>query len=236
MDQINDTVFQGWSQMHSLLFWMVSVMINHWKLKEVNHNTMVMDGSFVFGNDGQSPYATPTIISLHNHQQNTNRGHDKLSTPIKQPLAINLQPKPKSSRKKHQLATIDTSTSYSLKDRKIVVKKQSLTLMKNHMLSWKQKLSNKPTMDDQISPTTTTSKRFFLRRLSSGNNNINNSDSSSSKSELPSPTVSILKTISFKLKRQQDNVTDDNSVENYNSRRRLSLSNFKRKNSSDIIS
>lgn len=236
IDQVNDIVFQGWSQMHSLLFWMVSVMSNYWKLKENNHSTMVMNGSFLFGNDGQSPNTTPTQTSLHNHQHNINRGHEKPSTPITQPSAINLQPKPKSPRKKHQLTTIDTSFSYSLKDRKaVVVKKQSLTMVKNQMLSWKQKLSNKTIADDLISPTTMVSKKSFLRRrLSSDNSDANHSDSSSSRSEPPSPTTSILKTISFKLKRPQDNMTDYPPVGNTCSMRRLSLSNFKRKNSSDL--
>lgn len=231
MEQIQETVNQGWSQMHSLLFWIVSVMMNHWKLKTDKHHTMVMNGTFLFGNDGQSPTETPTEITLHNHQQNTNKIHLKSITPIKQPFAIpNLQPKPKSfTKKKNALASVDTvmSNASFMKERKIVVKKQSFTLMKNQMLSWKQKLSNKPIMDEAFVMLNT--KQSFLRRLS---NSSHSSDTSSSKSEPTSPTGSILKTVTFKLKQEGN---EDISIENNNhSRRRLSLNGFKRKNASDI--
>ncbi|KAI7891310.1 uncharacterized protein EV154DRAFT_464369, partial [Mucor mucedo] len=257
MDGLNETVFQGWSQMHNLLFWMVSVMSNHWKLKGNGHQTAVMNGtSFLsVGNGGsgdETVPSSPTKPSLHKHQHNINRAHKSPQAAIKHSSSFNpaatvpgtihflQQTKPKSSlgKMKHPLATIDTGANYSREKGKVVTKKQSLTSMKNQMLWWKQKLSHRPSAEDMmISPTATTmmttsmSKKSFLRRGSGGgggNTSDSSSSNSSSRSEPPSPTTSsILKSISFKLKRQQETVSD--STEHLGMRR-LSLSHFKRKN------
>ncbi|KAG2205276.1 hypothetical protein INT47_009541 [Mucor saturninus] len=250
MDGLNETVFQGWSQMHNLLFWMVSVMSNHWKLKGSGHQTAAMNGtSFLFVGNGDETVPSPTKPSLHKHQHNINRAHKSPQAAIKHsssftpiaavPGTIRLQqtkPKSSSGKMKHPLATIDTGASYFREKGKVVTKKQSLTSMKNQMLWWKQKLSHRPSAEDvMISPTATTmmttsmSKKSFLRR---GGGNTSDS-SSSSRSEPPSPTTSsILKSISFKLKRQQETVSD--STEHLGMRR-LSLSHFKRKNSLDSL-
>lgn len=204
MDRCTDSLFQCWSNIHELLFWIASVIINHWRLKEENSNTMVMDGNFIFGSttiDEQQSSTTTT----------TNIKPKKLS---KVPLTIEIKP---------------TIT----KEKKMIVKKQSLFLVKNHVLSWKQKFSNRsPLAYEQVSPT---AKRSFLRRLSSGNNVIysDTNTASNSKSEPSSPTVSILKSISFKLKRQ-DIMTEEIIpvvIESNSTRSRL----FKRKPSMDTL-
>lgn len=213
MDRCTDSLFQCWSNIHELLFWIASVIINHWRLKEENSNTMVMDGNFIFGTqdsttiDERQSLTTTTTTT-------TNIKPKKLS---KVPLTIEIKPT-------------------TVKEKKMIVKKQSLFLVKNHVLSWKQKFSNRsPLAYEQVSPT---AKRSFLRRLSSGNNVIYSdtntaSNSSNSKSEPSSPTVSILKSISFKLKRQ-DIMTEEImpvAIESNSTRSRL----FKRKPSMDTL-
>ncbi|MBM6387772.1 MAG: hypothetical protein JSY10_27980 [Paenibacillus sp.] len=172
---------------------------------------MVMDGNFIFGTHNSTP--------IHEQQQalstTTTTTKPKKLNKVP-PLTIEIKPK-------------------KIKEKKMIVKKQSLFPVKNHVLSWKQKFSNRsPLTYEQVSPTV---KRSFLRRLSSGNNVIysdtNKPSNSSSKSEPSSPTVSILKSISFKLKRQ-DIMTEEIVpvvIESNSTRSRL----FKRKSSTDTL-
>lgn len=221
IDQVNETLFQGWSHMHNLLFWMVSVTSNHWKLK--GNDTMVMDNNFLFGHDdGLSPNVISPPLSLHsiNREQAVNR-----TLPLSTSIHFSEQAKPKSFLRKKHPFTMETT-------HKVVTKKQSLTTMKNQVLSWKQKLGHKHSNEDlNLSPMTTMTiltpkKSHFLRRRASSSG-----EHESHPFEPPSPTTSLFKSISFKLKRQQDIVSDSPFIEN--SIRRLSLSTFKRKNSSD---
>lgn len=211
-DQFNHSFYQCWTNIHGLLFWIVSVIINHWKLKEEIKNCMVMD--FRIGNQNGQPSSIYNQNTLQQHQ-NVN----ELSVDRSQQL-----------KKKKVLPPLIIHT----KEKKAIKRKQSFVLVKNQMLSWKQKLSPKsPTFD----PQTITVKRSFLQRLGS-NNNLIYSDPGSPKSEPPSPTLSILKSISIKLKRQdttEDMVTSPVIIETSSSKSRLSLPSFKRKTSVDTL-
>lgn len=262
LDRISETVYQGCIQIYGLLFWLFSVLMNHWKLKKeepinIDYNFLA-DSDRKLMNDSLSEKSTQSKGSKKGRRSSSSSGSSSNG-------GDDLPPKPKYSpptaftlknndgkRKKFP------SSGGRRSDNNNYNKKQSLSL-KSHMLSWKQKLSHSqpsspvdpvPTkslsssLPNKVSPSIP--KRSFLRRLSSANSAVysdNESVSGNSKPDLPSPTTptSLLKSFTFKMKKQEVTLmTDDNSPfplspvdfnsNTTNSRsRRLSLTSFRRK-------
>ncbi|CEP12737.1 hypothetical protein [Parasitella parasitica] len=218
MDQIKDAGYQCWIQIYSPLFWILSVLINHWRLQE--NNKIIIDDNFSCRNimppqkktvkiSNNLPPPPPRIVispsSLRQQQQNpSNKQLPVRVQPVskKKPAALLLQPKPKSS--------LSTPTSTST-----TTKKQSSIFS-----SWKQKHSHQ-----QRSPRTS-----FLRRLSNGST----SSGDTIKSEPSSP--SILKSFSWKPKRHYSDSSletghpnPNTSAINSSKQPRISLSHFRKK-------
>jgi hypothetical protein len=204
LDQIKRTGYQCWIHIYSSLFWIISVHIDQWKLRRNQRDTLSTINN-VF---------TTTLIeeSLHPNQR---------ADADKQPTSKLKCRQKKIKRTKRTLSQSPiqrTSTQFISKE---PPKKPSF------LKSWKRQ-----TQTEEQSPllqTNTTAdhakRTFFLRRLSASNTSIHSTDSSgsSSSSSLESPK-SILKSFSFKLKRQSSFTVAEQP-------RRLSLASFRRKNS-----
>ncbi|KAL7311953.1 hypothetical protein PS15m_009659 [Mucor circinelloides] len=203
VDQIKDAGYQCWIQIYSPLFWILSVLINHWKLQE--NNKAIITENFSYSNIvpssrkpvsklKNSPSPTPPRIvispsSLQHQQQRhlSNKQPSTISKTASKKKAVAastlLPSKPKSS--------LSTPTSNAKR-------KQPSSIFS----SWKQKhphhhSHNRPLLQHQPSRTS------FLRRLSSSST----SSGDTTRSEPSSP--SILKSFSWKLKRQHS----DSSLE-----------------------
>ncbi|KAF1799306.1 hypothetical protein V8B55DRAFT_1342066 [Mucor lusitanicus] len=234
MDQIKDAGYQCWIQIYGPLFWIISVLINHWKLQENNkaiindnfsYNTIVPFAKKPVGTLKISPSPTPPRIVIspsslqqpQKHLSNKQMPAAHKSTSKKKAVAAStaVPSKPKSS-----LSAPTTSTTTK--------RKQSSSSI---FTSWKQKHphhhhQHRPLLQHQSSRTS------FLRRLSSSSST---SSGDTTRSEPSSP--SILKSFSWKLKRQHS----DSSLEtghptavasnamNSSKQPRISLSHFKKK-------
>ncbi|GAN06641.1 hypothetical protein MAM1_0131c06128 [Mucor ambiguus] len=234
MDQIKDAGYQCWIQIYSPLFWIISVLINHWKLQE--NNKAIINDNFSYNNIvpfAKKPMNTPKgspspsppriVISPSSLQQQQQR---HLSS--KQMPAVH-----KSNRKKKTAAA---STVVPSKPKSSVSAPTSNTNRKQSssiFSSWKHKHpyhqshhhQNHPLLQHQPSRTS------FLRRLSSSST----SSGDTTRSEPSSP--SLLKSFSWKLKRQHSDSsletghpTTTRSNNTFSSKQpRISLSHFKKK-------
>ncbi|CAO0802060.1 unnamed protein product [Mucor circinelloides] len=231
VDQIKDAGYQCWIQIYSPLFWILSVLINHWRLQE--NNKAIITENFSYSNIvpssrkpvsklKNSPSPTPPRIVISpsslQHQQQRHLSNKQPSTISKKKAvaASTLLPsKPKSS--------FSTPTSNTKR-------KQTSSIFS----SWKQKhphhhSHNRPLLQHQPSRTS------FLRRLSSSSSSTSSGDTTRSEPSSPS----ILKSFSWKLKRQHS----DSSLEtghptaaassaassSSSKQPRISLSHFKKK-------
>lgn len=255
MDKISETAYQGCIQIYGLLFWLFSVLINHWKLKK--EEPINIDYNFLLDSDERSMNGSLSDKSV---QYKSERRSSSAESSVEVLPPKPKYPPPTVTLKKHSEKNGAKSKKSPLRQSDKKCTKQSLSL-KSHMLSWKQKLSNSQpsspvdpvpiksfssSLPNKVSPSIP--KRSFLRRLSSANTGVYSDTesisvgASGSKSESSSPTTSSkLKSFSFKLKKQDSvMMTDDNSSSfaidyNDNSRsRRLSLTNFRRKIYPDI--
>ncbi|KAK4510939.1 uncharacterized protein ATC70_000048 [Mucor velutinosus] len=231
MDQIKDAGYQCWIQIYSPLFWIISVLINHWKLQENNKTIINDDFSYnkimpfekkPVGTLKSSPSPTPPqiVISPSSLQQQQRHPSNK-QMPAVQKLAL---------KKK----AVSASTVVPSKPKSFLSSPTSNTKRKqsSSIFSWKQKHPYHPPHHHQHRPLLQQqpSRTSFLRRLSSSST----SSGDTTRSEPSSP--SILKSFSWKLKRQHS----DSSLETGHStttasnatsskQPRISLSHFKKK-------
>jgi hypothetical protein len=221
MDQIKDAGYRFWIQIYSPLFWIISVLINHWKLQK--NNKIIIDDNFLYNNitpsskksvriSNKLPLPPPRIVissSSLQQQQHLSSKHiltTAKSASKKRAIDSLLSPKLKPS------TPTPTATTK---------RKQSSSLFS----SLKQKYPHHRPQQHQP-------RTFFLRRLSSSGSSTSSCDTT--KSEPSSP--SILKPFSWKLKRQNS----DSSLEtghpanvittNISKQPRISLSHFRKKN------
>ncbi|CAO3651312.1 unnamed protein product [Mucor fragilis] len=227
MDQIKDAGYQCWIQIYSPLFWIISVLINHWKLQE--NNKAIINDNFSYNNivpfakkpvdtlkSSPSPIPPRIVItpsSLQQQQQQQRHLSNKQMPAAQKPA----------SKKK----TVAASTVVPSKPKSSLSAPTSNTKRKQPssiFSSWKQKHPHhhhqRPLLQHQPSRTS------FLRRLSSSSTSSGNT----TRSEPSSP--SILKSFSWKLKRQHS----DSSLETghpataiSSKQPRISLSHFKKK-------
>ncbi|KAL9547376.1 hypothetical protein MBANPS3_006198 [Mucor bainieri] len=217
MNQIKDAGYQCWIQIYSPLFWIISVLINHWKLQE--NNKAIINDNFSYNNI--VPFAKKPAV-----------GTLKIPLSPTPPRIIPAVQKALSKKKAVAASTVvpskpKSSVSAPTSNTK---RKQSSSIFS----SWKQKHPHHqshhqlhqhcPLLQHQPSRTS------FLRRLSSSST----SSGDTTRSEPSSP--SILKSFSWKLKRQHS----DSSLETghptalasnaiISKQPRISLSHFKRK-------
>ncbi|KAI9487725.1 MAG: hypothetical protein EXX96DRAFT_554401 [Benjaminiella poitrasii] len=228
-DQIKNVGHEYWIQIYSSLFWIISVLVNHWRLQqngkkrkrnETNQTITEHARESIPEKNTMVKKKTIKQSSVHKsatHSQQRRPRQHSFSSAQRQPICLNRLLKEDKTRSSNN-------------------NKPSLFPLKTYVFAWKPR---KRRCSTSSSSNSNNSKKpsSLLRRLS--NSSATNSDSSSNsrKSSMiaESPTTkSILKSFSFKLKRQQSDTALLTVDTNGQLKTRISLSTFRRKTLPDI--